>query len=145
MGHWLQTNGLALLEALAMSSKTIVMIYDQDDGKRGEISVMESPQKAARLVETLLEAGFERERIRVFTGAEMGMQITHRPVVALLDGDESTDQSETVEETHAEPEPESVLEETLQQVKSELQEVAVAAAPFTNKDGIRFSSAFRPA
>ena len=126
-----------------MSSKTIVMIYDQDDGKRGEISVMESPQKAARLVETLLGAGFGRERIRVFTGDEMGMQVTHRPVVALVGGAESPE-SETTEEVPTEPEPESELEEALQEVKSELQEVAVAAAPFT-KDGIRFSSAFRPA
>ena len=126
-----------------MSSKTIVMIYDQDDGKHGEISVMESPQKAARLVETLLEAGFERERIRVFTGDEMGMQVTHRPVVALVGGAQSPE-SETTEEIPAEPEAEPELEEALQEVKSELQEVAVAAAPFT-KNGIRFSSAFRPA
>jgi len=128
-----------------MSGKTIVMIYDQDDNKHGEISVMESPQKAARLVETLLEAGFERDRIRVFTGDEMGMQVTHRPVVALVNGGAPAAQpSETSEEAPAAPEPESELEEVLQEVKSELHEVAVASAPFT-KDGIRFSTAFRPA
>ena len=128
-----------------MSGKTIVMIYDQDDNKHGEISVMESPQKAARLVETLLEAGFERDRIRVFTGDEMGLQVTHRPVVALVNGGAPAAQpSETSEEAPAAPEPESELEEVLQEVKSELHEVAVASAPFT-KDGIRFSTAFRPA
>jgi hypothetical protein len=126
-----------------MASKTLVMIYDKDDGKHGEISVMESPQKAARLVETLLEAGFERDRIRVFTGDEMGMQVTHRPVVALVDGSVS----ETQEEAQAPaPEPEAEQEEVAAApAKSEKEEVAVAsAAPFT-KDGVRFSSAFRPA
>jgi hypothetical protein len=128
-----------------MASKTLVMIYDQDDSKHGEISVMESPQKAARLVETLLEAGFERDRIRIFTGDEMGMQVTHRPVVALVDGG-AKQTGETVEEAPAAPEPEAEPEEVAAApAKSEKEEVAVAsAAPFT-KDGVRFSSAFRPA
>jgi hypothetical protein len=140
-----------------MSSKTLVMIYDQNDTKHGEISVMESPQKAARLVETLLEAGFERDRIRVFTGDEMGMQVTHRPVVALVDGT-ATPASETTEDAPAQPEapqdevaaaPATKSEKEGVAVapapKSDKEEVAVASAiPFT-KDGVRFSSAFRPA
>jgi hypothetical protein len=44
-----------------MFGKTLVVVYDQQDGKHGEISITESPQKAAHLVETLLEAGFERD------------------------------------------------------------------------------------
>jgi hypothetical protein len=127
-----------------MANKTLVMIYDQNDAKHGEISVMESPQKAARLVETLLEAGFERDRIRVFTGDEMGMQVTHRPVVALVDGG-TAPAGETQEEAPAAPEPEPEQEEVAAPAKSEKEEVAVASAiPFT-KDGVRFSSAFRPA
>jgi hypothetical protein len=126
-----------------MPSKTLVMIYDQNDTKHGEISVMESPQKAARLVETLLEAGFERDRIRIFTGDELGMQVTHRPVVALVDGGTASTK-ETPEQAPA-PEPEIEQEEVVAApAKSEKEEVAVAAAPFM-KDGVRFSSAFRPA
>ena len=51
-----------------MSEKIIVLVSDRGDSKHGEVSVLDDPQKAERLVETLLEAGFEPERIRVFTG-----------------------------------------------------------------------------
>ncbi|MFB3093980.1 MAG: hypothetical protein ACE1ZN_06215, partial [Dehalococcoidia bacterium] len=37
------------------------------------------------LVETLLEAGFERERVRVFTGSEMEAQVSQRPKVELVE------------------------------------------------------------
>src|SRR3990172_12330557 len=103
-----------------MSDRAIVMIYDQDDQKRGEISVVDNAHKAARLVETLLEAGFEQERIRIFTGAEMEMQVTHRPVVALVG-------NEVPEETHeqaidAPVEHEAQPEEALPPAKAEPQE-----------------------
>ena len=58
-----------------MSTKTLVVVYEQDDDKRGEITIVENPQKAARVVETLLEAGFERDRIRIFTGGETCVEI----------------------------------------------------------------------
>ncbi len=125
-----------------MSDRTIVVIYDQSDDKRAEISVLDNAHKAARLVETLLEAGFEQERIRIFTGAEMEMQVTHRPVVALV-GDEAP------EETHdkaidAPVEQEAQSEEALPRAKAELQEVGANVTPGV-KDGVRFSSLFRPA
>jgi len=122
-----------------MSSRTLVVVYEQNDEKRGEITIVENAQKAARLVETLLEAGFERERIRIFTGGEMSIQVTHRPVVALVDGGAPAAQapSETTEEapkaSKAEVEAEAVL------VKA-----AAKDAPLT-RDGVRFSQAFRPA
>ena len=47
------------------SEKIIVLVSDKGDSKHGEISVLNDPQKAERLVETLLEAGFEAERIKV--------------------------------------------------------------------------------
>ena len=124
-----------------MSSTTLVVVYEQNDEKRGEITIVENAQKAARLVETLLEAGFERERIRIFTGGEMSIQVTHRPVVALVDGGSpaTVSSSETIEEapkaSKAEVEAEAVL------VKAAAKD---APAPLT-RDGIRFSQAFRPA
>lgn len=125
-----------------MSDRTIVVIYDQSDDKRAEISVLDNAHKAARLVETLLEAGFEKERIRIFTGAEMEMQVTHRPVVALVGG-------EAPEETHdkaidAPAEHEAEPEEALPRAKAELQEAGVNVTPGV-RDGVRFSSLFRPA
>ena len=125
-----------------MSDRAIVMIYDQDDQKRGEISVVDNAHKAARLVETLLEAGFEQERIRIFTGAEMEMQVTHRPVVALVGGEVPVAEPDRAIDVPAESEAEP--EEALPRAKAELQEVGANAAPFV-KDGVRFSSLFRPA
>src|SRR2546425_6743732 len=62
----------------------MVIVSDLDNDKHAEINVIEGVQKAARLVEALLEAGFDQARIRVFVGGEVGMQVRHRPVVALL-------------------------------------------------------------
>ncbi len=69
-----------------MDETIIVLVSDKDDSKHGEISILDDPQKAERLVETLLEAGFDESRIRVFNGRSSGFQISHRPVVALVDG-----------------------------------------------------------
>ena len=125
-----------------MSDRTIVVIYDQSDEKRAEISVLENPHKAARLVETLLEAGFEQERIRIFTGAEMEMQVTHRPVGALV-GNETPE--ETQEQAIDAPvEQEAQPEEALPRAKAELQEAGVNVTPGV-RDGVRFSSLFRSA
>ena len=125
-----------------MSDRTIVVIYDQSDDKRAEISVLENPHKAARLVETLLEAGFEQERIRIFTGAEMEMQVTHRPVVALV-GNEMPEETHE-QATDAPVEHEAQPEEALPRAKAELQEVGANVTPGVN-DGVRFPSLFRPA
>ncbi len=69
-----------------MDETIIVLVSDKDDSKHGEISILDDPQKAERLVETLLEAGFDERRIRVFNGRSSEFQISHRPVVALVDG-----------------------------------------------------------
>ncbi len=69
-----------------MDETIIVLVSDKDDSKHGEISILDDPQKAERLVETLLEAGFDESRIRVFNGRSSEFEISHRPVVALVDG-----------------------------------------------------------
>ncbi len=69
-----------------MDETIIVLVSDKDDSKHGEISILDDPQEAERLVETLLEAGFDESRIRVFNGRSSEFQISHRPVVALVDG-----------------------------------------------------------
>lgn len=125
-----------------MSDRVIVMIYDQDEEKRGEITVMDNPHKAARLVETLLEAGFGQERIRIFTGNEMEMQVTHRPVVAIVGSDAPVETPDNA--INVPVEPEAQPEEALPRAKAELQEVGAGGTPFV-KDGVRFSSLFRPA
>jgi hypothetical protein len=121
-----------------MSESVMVIVADPDDAKRGEINFVEGPQKAARLVETLLEAGYEQTRIRVFNGSEMDMRVRHRPVVALLSGDEGAEAVET--EVGAEAEARPVASNATAEAAKE----AIAAEPYQN-NGQKFSAAFRPA
>jgi hypothetical protein len=66
-----------------MDTKVILLVSDPEDPKHGEVELLDDLEKAARTVETLLEAGFEQERIRAFTGTETTIVVTHRPVVTL--------------------------------------------------------------
>ena len=110
-----------------MSTKVIVMVSDRDNAKRGEITVADNPRTAAHLVETLLEAGFQRGQIKLYSGDETEMRISSRPIVALVDGSSmpTARQSREPDETS----DKSADEE---------------ATPFV-KNGVRFSSLFRPA
>ena len=71
-----------------MTAKVIVFVADRGDQRFGEVSVFDSSGEAERLVETLLEAGYDQQRIHVFSGAEMEARVSHRPVVALVTGDQ---------------------------------------------------------
>src|SRR3990170_2391253 len=71
-----------------MTAKVIVFVADRGDQRFGEVSVFDSSGEAERLLETLLEAGCDRQLIRVFSGAEMEARVSHRPVVALVSGDQ---------------------------------------------------------
>ncbi len=130
-----------------MSEQVMVIVADLDDPKHGEINVVESVHKGARLVETLLEAGFDQARIRVFSGAEMDMRVRHRPVVALVGGDQrehdapgdheaSNKPSDNSEDASKRPVPSGTRAE------SRKEEVA---AQHYERNGVRFSTAFRPA
>lgn len=129
------------------------MVSDLDDGRHGEINIFEEPGKATELIESLLGSGFEQERIRVFHGDEMEMQVSHRPVVALVGGEEQTaaeqppeavqDEAPEAEVTTSHTEEPAAMAASMSSVRAEFQE-EVAAAPFV-KDGVRFSSQFKPA
>ncbi len=134
-----------------MSESVMVIVSDPDDAKHGEINLVESLQKAARLVETFLEAGFDQSRIRVFTSSEMDMRVRHRPVVALVTGDEAPDEaSEAPDQTEKravtsgtteQPEKRPVASGTKAESRKHQE---VAATPY-EQNGVRFSTAFRPA
>ncbi|HUF54518.1 MAG TPA: hypothetical protein VMR52_12195 [Dehalococcoidia bacterium] len=131
-----------------MSNTIIVVVSDPDNAARGEINVMETPQKAARLVETLLESGYEQERIRVFSAEEFQMQVHHRPVVSLMtaEGDEAppeTDSGSPSEDADQEEEAPvaTAASATVTLNSAQPQE---EATPF-ERNGVRFSTQFRPA
>ena len=68
-----------------MTTRLIVLVADRGDPKHGEIVVVDTTAEAERLVETLLDAGFDRERVRVFSGTEMEAQVSQRPKVELVE------------------------------------------------------------
>lgn len=110
-----------------MSTKVIVMVSDRDNAKRGEITVADNPRTAAHLVETLLEAGFQRGQIKLYSGDETEMRISSRPIVALVDGSSMPTARESIE-------PDETSDKSADE----------EATPFV-KNGVRFSSLFRPA
>lgn len=125
------------------------MVSDLDDGQHGEINIFHEPDKATELIESLLSSGFDQERIRVFNGDEMEMQVSHRPVVALVGGEEGAavetppavaPKADVSASRTEEPEP---VAARATPVRAEIRE-EVAATPFV-KDGVRFSSLFKPA
>jgi hypothetical protein len=130
-------------EERPVSEKIIVLVSDKGDSRHGEVSVLDDPQKAERLVETLLEAGFEPDRIRVFAGRASEFQVSHRPVVALMaEG----------EEGEPPPRPEVALAEAVPATASaEAAPEAEAGAETGEEEGaevatpVRFSSLFRSA
>lgn len=140
-----------------MSDKVIVMVSDLDDASHGEINVLESTEHAARFVETLLESGFEQERVRVFGGDELQMQVQHRPVVNLLTGARGRKQEAPGEEEAASDQDPAPQQERVEVAAAKTETVGanltshakavldeIAAQPFV-RNGVRFSSQFRPA
>ena len=122
-----------------MAQRMIVIVTDLDEPAHGEINVVDSAREAARLVETLLEAGFERDRIRVFVADEMDMQVTQRPVVALVRNG-ATAKSPTVAQAPAQSR-QAVAVEARQEVSGRVQ--AYAAEPPYYRESARFSNVFR--
>jgi hypothetical protein len=128
--------------------KIIVLVSDRGDSKHGEISVVDEPRKAEKLVETLLEAGFEQDRIHVFSGRQSEFQVSQRPVVALVgEGEEEETQAgvATPEVAAAEPAPRAGKTEAdggqgeEAETGEEVPATAEAGAP------VKFSSLFRSA
>lgn len=116
-----------------MDRNVIVMVVDPEDRKRGEITVMDDPKEAARYAESLLIAGLEQDRIRVFTASEVQVSVTHRPVVTLVaPGDE---RSATETQGRGQEAPSAEGEGARQEPEE--------PTPFV-QNGVRFSSLFRP-
>ena len=135
-----------------MNETIIVLVSDKDDSKHGEISILDDPQKAERLVETLLEAGFDERRIRVFNGRSSEFQISHRPVVALVDGSSEgtrrpAPESKSREGKADEPAADVAVAPSRNQEppEDEMTEEGEAPATADNVTPVRFSSLFRSA
>ena len=95
-----------------MSDKFALVVSDESDRKHGEISVLDTAHETERLVETLLEAGFDQERIRVFTGSEAEFVTTSRPVVSFCGEANQTTEPARFESNPVEPEATEIEAET---------------------------------
>jgi len=91
-----------------MEGKIILLATDRGDEKHGEISILDNPEKAQRLIETLLEAGYEQDQVRVFRGQEMQLKVTLRPVVSFSRDEE---EPEPAAKNDGKPEENSPVEE----------------------------------
>lgn len=81
-----------------MGIRTAVMVFDPQDPKHGELTILSGTNEAARRVEELLEGGVEIERIRVFDATELSMKVVQKPVVSFgADGDLSSAATEAPE------------------------------------------------
>ena len=134
-------------EEKPVSEKIIVLVSDRGDSKHGEVSVLDDPQKAERLVETLLEAGFEPDRIRVFSGRASEFEISHRPVVALTAEGEEGEPQARAEGGAEETAPVTAAAEAAPQAEAgaEMGEEEAVAAGAEMAAPVRFSSLFRSA
>ncbi len=117
-----------------MSDKFVLVVSDESDRKHGEISVRNTAHETERLVETLLDAGFDQERIRVFTGSDAEFATTYRPVVSLADEANQTTEPARPASDQVEPEATEIEAET-----------EVEAVEAHSGNGSSISSLFRSA
>ncbi len=76
------------------AQKIILFIADRADPKMGELMIIDDAKKAESTIEGLLEAGYDREHVRVFSGTPSEVIVNHRPVVTLVDSGTSQDESD---------------------------------------------------
>jgi len=113
------------------------MVLDRDDPKRGAITILSTPQEAARIAEDLLEAGTELERIRVFDATELSMKVEHKPVVSLgtdIDNEPPPAYEDNSIEVEPELEPDPLVVSSSDHIGDE--------EPLV-RNGIRFSTLFK--
>lgn len=67
-----------------MASKTIVVVLQEDANTPDSVKEFENVHHAARFIEGLLAAGFDRRRIRALAAQPVTLVVTRRPVVSLV-------------------------------------------------------------
>ncbi len=62
----------------------MVIVADTDEETSGDIAFFGSAEESAAHVESLLEAGYQQERIGVFGIEKLTTHVRHRPVVTIV-------------------------------------------------------------
>jgi hypothetical protein len=70
-----------------MTGKFLLIVSDDNDGNHAEVATLDTATEIERRIESLLAAGFDADRIQVFTGGPTGVNVTQQPVVHLVKRD----------------------------------------------------------
>ena len=131
-----------------MTTKTIVILLQENSSNHGEVNEFDQPQDAERFIEGLLEAGFERRSIRALTAHDIDLLITQKPTVSLLSGKDSTADAPSAEESEKVVPPSghtngahAATEMKASESPAEPVSEDAGSAPYT-RNGVRFSSMF---
>ena len=119
-----------------MTSQFLVVLVDDKDPERGESRLVDGPADVARYVETLLEAGYGQERVRVFESSEIHLEVNYRPVVSL-----GADSAPAAAPTSAPPEADESVDDEVGEQQADGADSAEAQGM---RNGVRFSELFRP-
>ena len=77
------------------AQKIILFVADRADPKMGELMIIDDAKKAESTIEGLLQTGYDREHMRVFSGTPSEVSVTQRPVVTLSQDEPDAQPSET--------------------------------------------------
>ena len=66
------------------TDRFMVIVADTDEEATGDIAFFGSAEESAAHVESLLEAGYQQERIGVFGIEKLTTNVRHRPVVTIV-------------------------------------------------------------
>lgn len=86
----------------------MVIVADTDDETSGDIAFFRTVEESAAHVESLLEAGYQQERIGVFGIEKLSTHVRHRPVVTIIRDEPAPateEEAATVPEQEASPAP----------------------------------------
>lgn len=68
---------------LKQEPKVLVVALNEGATQDGQAHFFDDGEEASRFIETLMEGGLEAERIIVFHGTPMNVNVSYRPVVAI--------------------------------------------------------------
>jgi len=127
-----------------MTGKYLLLVSGIDGSSRAEVAVLDTAQETGRRIQSLLLAGFDPDRIRVFTGRETAVEVTHRPVVHLMKRNGSDERAGSIGQRDGQSEPELVPVGAID-AEPELAPVAAKSHNSRPAPERRFSDLFRRA
>lgn len=124
-----------------MTARTMILVSDGDGSGRVQLLEFADGNEAEQRLEQLLEEGVPQESIRAFNAVELEMQVSHRPVVSLNGGAAG---GATAAPSESAPSAANSQVEQGGAAEADGAPAAGASDPQGSRDGVRFSSLFKP-